>query len=58
MSGQHELEVGVKLDEIAWYMLAELNMEDPGDLGVYNFPVTDGEFIKLSSGNKKISPLH
>lgn len=58
MSRQHELEVGERLSEVAWYKLAELNMEDPGDLGVYNFPEANGEFIKLSSGNKKISPLH
>lgn len=37
-------------------MLAELNVEDPGDYGVYNFPGADGDFIKLSSGNKKNLP--
>lgn len=39
-------------------MLADLNIEDPGDLSVYIFPGVDSDFIKLSSGNKKISTLH
>lgn len=43
---------------MTWHMLADLNIEDPGDLSVYNFSGADSDFITLSSGNKKISTLH